>query len=136
MRGCLLIATILLLAGCGREPAPKATAEQIAAVATQKTDGNATRSPHSNEALANLVGPDRTSQAMNCVVHLRQLSPVPPNERPALDRASIAWRAALVRETNEQEASQLIGSNVNMLADTPAAQRRVAVAWCVAHAPA
>ena len=135
MRGCLLIATILLLAGCGREPAPKATAEQIAAVATQKTDGNATRSPHSNEALANLVGPDRTSQAMNCVVHIGQIT-TPANERAALDRASAAWRAALVRETNEQEAAQLIGSSVNMLADTPAAERQAAVGWCVANAPA
>ena len=136
MRGCLLIATILLLAGCGREPTPTPTAEQIARVATQKTNGNDLRAAaDSDSAAANLIGPDLTSQAMNCVVHIGQVS-APATDRAALDRASVAWRAALVRETNEQEARQLIASNINMLADTPARERQAAVAWCVAHAPA
>lgn len=136
MRCCLPIATIALLAGCGREPVPSPTAEQIAAVATQKAGGNASRTGAQPEgAAANRVGPDRMSQAMNCVVHIGQIT-TPANERAALDRASAAWRAALVRETNEQEAAQLIGSSVNMLADTPAAERQAAVGWCVANAPA
>ncbi len=85
--------------------------------------------------LAALIGSDSMSHAMNCVVHLGQTDTVGGGDQLAMDSASTAWRAQLVAETNEQEASQLIASNVNMLADTPAAAREVAIAWCLDNAP-
>jgi hypothetical protein len=87
--------------------------------------------------LAAQVAPDGSYEGTECVVHLGQIEPVPAGAEPALERAIAAWRRAVIRELGgENEANQMIGSSVNMLAPTPPALRRAAVAWCLANAPA
>ena len=86
--------------------------------------------------LDELVGTDNVSNAMNCVVHLGQLGPRARVDPGLAELASASWRAWLVTEMSENEANQLIGSNVNMLSSTPEAARDVAAQWCIDNAPA
>jgi hypothetical protein len=86
--------------------------------------------------LAAEVSPGRDYGAADCVVHLGLYRPLATAEqRAAIDRASAAWRASLVREMGEIDAQQMIGSSVNPLIPTPPPLRQAAAAWCVANAP-
>lgn len=59
------------------------------------------------------------------------------HDGPILEQAAGQWRAWLrihVRMT-QAEVDQLVGSTVNPLMGTPAAERDGAAGWCVDHAP-
>jgi hypothetical protein len=89
--------------------------------------------------LAAQLRPGRPFDAVDCVVHLGVFheQQATPAQRNAIERASQAWRAEVVRESDgvDEYAEQMIGSSVNPLADTPPLLRQAAAAWCVAHAP-
>ena len=53
----------------------------------------------------------------------------------AMEQSQGQWEASLRQDMSETEVRQLIGSSVNPLADTPAAQRDAASGWCVENAP-
>ena len=81
------------------------------------------------------LGDDAMARGPACVIYLGQTDPGSARGRAAYARASAAWRQSLVRPLGRDGAAQLIGSSVNMLADTPPATRRAAAAWCAAHPP-
>jgi hypothetical protein len=81
------------------------------------------------------VAPDGDYDGADCIVHIGQLSHVPPERQASLAAASAAWRRSLVRAHGAEGAAQLIGSTVNMLAPTPTVLREAAVVWCIANAP-
>jgi hypothetical protein len=88
--------------------------------------------------LAAQLPPNGPFAPADCVVHLRKWrAQGNARQQAAIDRAAKAWRAALVREGDGDQAyaDQMIASSVNPLAATPPPLRQAAAAWCVAHAP-
>ena len=81
------------------------------------------------------LGDDPMGRGSACVIYLGQTNPGSARARAAYARAAVAWRASLVRPLGRDGAAQLIGSSVNVLADTPPATRRAAASWCAAHPP-
>ena len=56
-------------------------------------------------------------------------------DKVAMSQAQDQWRSALRQELSEDETNQLLGSSVNSLMNTAAAQRDAASRWCVENAP-
>ena len=52
-----------------------------------------------------------------------------------MSQAQDQWRSAMAQELGEDGVNQMIGSSVNILSGTPAAQRDAASRWCVENAP-
>jgi hypothetical protein len=84
---------------------------------------------------------DPAALGASCAVYLglAQRADARPggHDGPILEQAAGQWRAWLrihVRMTGT-EVDQLVGSTVNPLMDTPAAERDGAAGWCVDHAP-
>ena len=79
---------------------------------------------------------DPESRAVNCAAYLgHEINAVPRAARPPLIATMRAWRADLERERSKDEADQYFASTFAVLRDTPAPIRRVAAAYCRAHAP-
>ena len=142
MRIILLASAALAATGCAKGAGHENATGAHAHAAAPASAGNATVA--ANEAVsANVggatnapppavLGDDPDAQGSGCVVFLGLAKPASPQYA----RASASWRALLVSRLGEDGAAQLIGSSVNPLQDTPAAARRAAVDWCVAHPPA
>lgn len=90
---------------------------------------------------ADFPGSDVAARGADCVVYLGMAREA--GARPAgrddviMEQAQDMWRSALRYQAglDETQVQQLVGSNVNPLADTPTAQRDAAAAWCVDNAP-
>lgn len=86
-------------------------------------------------------GSDQSAIGANCVVYLGFAGEAGArpggHDAPILEQAAGQWRAGLmtIGGMSEQEVAQLVGSSVNPLMSTPAAQRDAAAAWCVQNAP-
>lgn len=141
-----LAATGLLLGGCGRKAGNEANAawaNETAANLAQPAANEAGAAPGSNQAAsalpADFPGSDRDARGADCYVYLSMAMQAPGTaagyDAVAMGQARDQWRSDLRLRLSETETQQLTGSNVNPLADTPAAQRDAAAHWCVEHAP-
>lgn len=141
-----LAATGLLLGACGRKAgndANAAAANETAANLAQPAANGVTNAPASNQAAsalpAGFPGADRDARAADCYVYLSMAMQTPGNaagfDNVAMGQARDQWRSDLRLRLSETETQQLTGSNVNPLADTPAAQRDAAAHWCVENSP-
>lgn len=137
-----LAATSLLLAGCGRKAGNEANAagaNEVSANLAQPAANEAAANQSATALPADFPGSDRDARGADCYVYLSMAMQAPGNgagyDNVAMGQARDQWRADLRLRLSETATQQLTGSNVNPLADTPAAQRDGAAHWCVEHAP-
>ncbi len=149
MRSLLLVAAVMSVTACNRGPANNnaANAATPAAPANATAPAANAAAPAAPAATAAAALPegfpssDQTARGANCVVYLglaAQAGATPGgHDAPIMEQAAGQWRASLMITDgmSEQEVTQLIGSSVNPLMTTPAAQRDAAAAWCVQNAP-
>jgi hypothetical protein len=80
---------------------------------------------------------DPDARAVGCEAYLgHEINASPRIRWPRLRAAMLAWRAQLETRMTRDEAAQYFASTFAVLRDTPAATRRAAAAYCLAHAPA
>ena len=80
---------------------------------------------------------DPDARAVGCEAYLgHEINASPRSRWPQLRAAMRAWRAQLETRMTRDEAAQYFASTFAVLRDTPAATRRAAAAYCLAHAPA
>lgn len=147
-----LAVTALLLGGCGRKgdndlnaaaANQAAAANDVQTVANAATGASASNQSASNQSAsalpADFPGSDADARGADCYVYLSMAMQTPGNaagfDNAAMGQARDQWRSDLRLRLSETETQQLTGSNVNPLADTPAARRDAAAHWCVEHAP-
>ncbi len=152
MRTVMIVAAVLAVAACNRGgPAnnsaantAKAPAANAAAPSANTAANTAAPAPAPAPAAglpAGFPGSDLAARGAECVVYLGLASEANArpggHDKPIMEQAAGQWRAALEIDggMSEQEVQQLIGSSVNPLMPTPAAQRDAAAAWCVQNAP-
>ena len=149
MRSLLLVAAVMSVTACNRGPANNSTANAAvpAPAANVAAPAANTAAPAAPAATATAALPDgfpssdQSARGANCVVYLglaAQAGARPGGyDSPIMEQAAGQWRAGLmiIGGHSEQEVDQLVGSSVNPLMSTPAAQRDAAAAWCVQNAP-
>ena len=137
-----LAATGFLLGACGRTAGNEANAAGAANPArpTATAAADAPASKQIAAALpANFPRSDADARGADCYVYLSMAMQAPGNaagyDNVAMGQARDQWRSELRLRLSETETQQLTASNVNPLAETPAAQRDAAAHWCVEHSP-
>ena len=141
-----LVATLtaagLLLGGCGQRAGNETNAAGSNGTAANAAAANpATPAPNQTASAlpAGFPGADRDARGADCYVYLSIAMQAPGNaaghDNAAMGQARDQWRSELRLRLSETETQQLTASNVNPLADTPAARRDAAARWCVENAP-
>lgn len=150
MRILMMVAAVAAVSACNRNSANNSAANKAAVapaanVAAPAANAAAPAAPAPAAAAAALPAEfppsDQSALGANCVVYLglaAQANARPGgHDEPILEQAAGQWRAGLmiIGGLSETEVTQLVGSSVNPLMSTPAAQRDAAAAWCVQNAP-
>ena len=146
MRSLLLVAAVMSVTACNRGPANNSAANAVTPANTAVPAANvaAPAAPAATAAAAlpdGFPSSDQSARGAECVVYLGladQAGSRPGgHDAPILEQAAGQWRAGLmiIGGHSEEEVTQLVGSSVNPLMATPAAQRDAAAAWCVQNAP-
>lgn len=79
---------------------------------------------------------DPDARAVSCEAYLgHQINAEPRARWPRLRTAMLAWRGQLEARMGRDPAAQYFATTFAVLRDTPAATRRAAAAYCLAHAP-
>lgn len=156
MRIALMMTAMAAVAGCGGGASNNASGNGANAAAANKA-ANAAAPAASNQAAASAnsaaTAPagaasaslppdfpetDPVARAASCYVFLG-ISRATPSQATGYDDVAMRqsqdqWRSFLRQTLNEIETDQLLGSSVNPLIGTPAAQRDAASRWCVQNA--
>lgn len=156
MRGLMIVTALLAVSACNRggtannssaggtaNQAGNAAAPAAARVANTANAAAAVEPATEKAASAslpeNFPGEDMMTRGSNCIVYLglsqKANSTSVGFDNVAMGQAQDQWESALKLDQTAEGWEQLVGSSVNVLSGTPAAQRDAASRWCVENAP-
>lgn len=152
MRVLMMVAAVAAVSACNRGGSANNASGNHANAAAANTSNAAAPAANVTASTANAAAPapassfpanfparEVASDGVSCIVFLglsRQANSTAVGfDDPIMQQAQGQWEAALAQEMAENEWKQLVGSSVNPLTGTPAAQRDAASRWCVENAP-
>jgi hypothetical protein len=152
MRVLMMVAALAAVSACNRGSSAKnssnsAKAAQSNAAAPATTNAASAAPAAAAPAATASAGTmpqgfptnEMESDGAGCVVFLglsmEANSQAVGHDEVAMQQAADQWRSALELKLGKDSSNQLIGSSVNMINQTPAAQRDAASKWCVENSP-
>jgi hypothetical protein len=153
MRVLMMVAALAAVSACNRGGSAKNSsnsakaAESNAAAPATTNAASAAPATAAPAAMASAAGTmpqgfptnEVESDGAGCVVFLglsmEANSQAVDHDEVAMQQAADQWRSALELKLGKDSSNQLIGSSVNIINQTPAAQRDAASKWCVENSP-